>query len=192
MTAAAPHPNGSAARTPLLETRAITKDFPIEKGLLRRVRGQLHAVDRVNLTIMPGTTTGVVGESGSGKSTLGRVVLRLLEPTSGRIIFDGDDATDLTGKALRRWRRNVQIVFQDPHSAFDPSATVLSSLREPIRTHLDLGRQEQSDRAHELCDLSVRSMSQPRRKSSTSCASCRTGSDSRIYSSRTTCRSSDT
>lgn len=136
----------------LLETEGLTKRFPVERGLTRRVRGWVHAVDGVDLRIDPGTTTGLVGESGSGKSTFGRLVLRLVEPTSGRIVFNGSDATELSGQRLRELRRHLQIVFQDPHSAFDPSATIMTSVREPMQTHLRIPAAEQRERARRLME----------------------------------------
>ena len=88
--------------------------------MLRRVRGAIHAVDGVDLAVQPATTVGLVGESGSGKSTVGRLLLRLIDVTSGTIVFDGRDITTTTGRSLREVRREIQIVFQDPHAAFDP------------------------------------------------------------------------
>ena len=143
----------SAAPDAVLETRAITKRFAVERGVLRRKIGDVHAVDGVDLAIRSGTTMGLVGESGSGKSTLGRLVLRLLDPTAGRVFFDGRDVTESHGRELREVRRGAQLVFQDPHSAFDPSATLLGALREPMRAQLTLSRAEQRDRARELMEL---------------------------------------
>jgi oligopeptide/dipeptide ABC transporter ATP-binding protein len=137
----------------LLDARAVSKQFPIEQGLLRRVHGYVHAVDNVSLTIMPGTTKGLVGESGSGKSTFGRLVLRLIDPTSGQIFFEDQDITTLKGGGLRNLRRNIQIVFQDPHSAFDPTASILASIREPMQTHLHTSAKEQTERARHLLEL---------------------------------------
>jgi oligopeptide/dipeptide ABC transporter ATP-binding protein len=145
--------NGAARADALLITRDLTKDFPVEQGLLRRVHGFVHAVDHVNLTIAPGTTMGLVGESGSGKSTLGRLVLRLLDPTAGQIVFDGRDITALGPRELRQVRRHIQVVFQDPHSAFDPTASILASIREPMQTHLNTGAAVQRERAQHLLDL---------------------------------------
>ena len=139
--------------TPILHAQAVTKWFPIERGLLRRTVGNVRAVDGVDLTVRAGTTMGLVGESGSGKSTFGRLVLRLLDPTDGRIYFDGHDVTDAHGRNLRDLRRGVQLVFQDPHSAFDPSTTMLGALREPMQTQLNVTRAEQVQRARNLMSL---------------------------------------
>lgn len=147
-----PSPNGADARR-LIETRSVSKRFPIEHGLLRRNRGFVHAVDGVDLSLDAGTTTGLVGESGSGKSTLGRLVLRLLDPSDGTIWFSGRDVTHVEGRELRSLRREVQAVFQDPHSAFDPTSTILASMREPMIAHLDLDTTAQRARAAELFDL---------------------------------------
>jgi oligopeptide/dipeptide ABC transporter ATP-binding protein len=146
-------PAVSAALTPVVEARGVTKHFPVERGVLRRTVGQVQAVDGVDLAVGPGRTMGLVGESGSGKSTLGRIVLRLLDPTDGRILFDGRDVTEVRGRELRSLRLGAQLVFQDPHSAFDPSTTVLGALREPLRAQLELSRAEQTDRARELMGL---------------------------------------
>jgi oligopeptide/dipeptide ABC transporter ATP-binding protein len=137
----------------LLETHGLTKTYPIERGLFRRVHGHIHAVDGVDLRVASGQTMGLVGESGSGKTTIGRLVMRLIDPTSGHITFAGEDITALHGRGMRGVRRNLQIVFQDPHSAFDPSATLLTSVREPMQTHLDLSAAEQRERARSLMPL---------------------------------------
>jgi oligopeptide/dipeptide ABC transporter ATP-binding protein len=103
--------------------------------LLSRVSGQVQAVDGVDLRISAGDTLGVVGESGCGKSTLGRLLLRLLEPTSGRITFDGRDITTLEGSALRAQRRAMQLIFQDPYASLNPRMTVGQTLAEPLKLH---------------------------------------------------------
>ena len=107
-------------RRGMLETARLTKHFPVERGL-RRMVGSIRAVDGVDLRSTTARPLGLVGESGSGKSTFGRLVLRLLEPTAGTIYFDGRDVTERAARQLRMLRREVQIVFQDPHSAFDPT-----------------------------------------------------------------------
>ena len=139
--------------TALLETRGLHKAFPIERGIRRRVVGHVRAVDGVDLVVRAGTTTGLVGESGSGKTTFGRLVLRLLEPTAGEILFDGRDITELHGNELRTMRRNFQAVFQDPYSSFDPTNTILDSVREPMKTYFELGKNEQTARAASLFEL---------------------------------------
>jgi ABC-type oligopeptide transport system ATPase subunit len=101
---------------PLLAVRRLTKHFPVSTGLFGRATGQVRAVDGVSLDVGHGETLGVVGESGCGKTTLGRSILRLIEPTSGDIRFDGVDIRGLKGKHLRAMRRNMQIIFQDPFS----------------------------------------------------------------------------
>jgi len=138
---------------PLLETRALRKAFPIERGITRRVRGHVRAVDGVDVSIAPGSTTGLVGESGSGKSTFARLVLQLIEPTSGQVLFDQRDVTALKGAALRSARREMQMVFQDPFSSFDPTAAVLDSLGEPLMVHAGLDRAARRERAGELLEL---------------------------------------
>lgn len=143
----------TSAGPALLETRQVRKLFPIERGLRRRVHGHVRAVDGVDLVVPRATTVGLVGESGSGKSTLGRLVLRLIEPTSGQVCFEGNDITTLHGRELRELRRNFQIVFQDPYSSFDATATMLDSLREPMRAHLELDAAQQTARAAELLEI---------------------------------------
>ena len=99
-------------------------------------RGKLHAVDDVSFSIQKGVTLGIVGESGCGKSTLGRTILKLIEPTSGQIIFDGEDITNFSGKKLREMRKDMQIIFQDPFSSLDPRKTVSDIIAEPIKVNM--------------------------------------------------------
>ncbi len=124
-----------ATPPPLLEIRNLRKYFPIRKGLLQLPAGQVQAVDDVSFAIRPGETLGLVGESGCGKTTVGRTLLRLYEPTSGRILFDGADVTDLRGRALRELRRDMQIVFQDPFSSLNPRMTVRNIVEEGLYVH---------------------------------------------------------
>jgi oligopeptide/dipeptide ABC transporter ATP-binding protein len=126
---------GSPLATPLLEVRDLTKHFPIKKGLFGRQVGAVKAVDGVSLTVMPGETLGVVGESGCGKSTTGRCILRLIEPTGGMVRFMGDDLLALDKGALRRKRREMQIIFQDPFSSLNPRMTIGAIIREGLTIH---------------------------------------------------------
>src|SRR5262245_56851827 len=105
---------------PVVAVKDLKKHFPLRKGLLRRTVGQVYAVDGVSFTIAPGETLGLVGESGCGKTTAGRAVLRLVEPTSGSIMVDGAEITGLTKAEMRPYRRQMQIIFQDPFSSLNP------------------------------------------------------------------------
>ena len=116
----------------LVRTEDLKKHFPLTGGVFRKVIGKVHAVDGVNLNIRKGETLGVVGESGCGKTTLGRTILRLMEATSGKIYFEKDDITHLKGRALRKVRMNMQIVFQDPMASLDPRVTIKNSIGEPL------------------------------------------------------------
>jgi oligopeptide/dipeptide ABC transporter ATP-binding protein len=129
---------------PLVQVTGLAKHFPVRRGVLGRVSGAVRAVDGVDFDIAAGETLGVVGESGCGKSTLGRLVLRLIEPTSGRVRFDGTELGMLNGAALRAQRRAMQIIFQDPYSSLNPRMTVGQTLAEPLMLHgLHAGRHRQ-------------------------------------------------
>jgi oligopeptide/dipeptide ABC transporter ATP-binding protein len=122
------------AESPLVVARDLVKHFPVERGvLLRRELGFVHAVEGVSLEIAQGETLGLVGESGSGKSTVARLVTRLLEPTSGQVMYDGQDITGWSRRKLRPLRRELQIVFQDPYSSLNPRRTVGSIVGAPLR-----------------------------------------------------------
>jgi oligopeptide/dipeptide ABC transporter ATP-binding protein len=134
---------------PLLQTQALAKHFEVRRGLLSRGRAQVRAVDGVDFSLAHGRTLGIVGESGCGKSTLGRLVLRLLEPTAGRVLFDGQDLGTLDSAALRAQRRAMQIIFQDPFGSLNPRMTVEQMLTEPLVLHgLHSGRR--AERVAEL------------------------------------------
>ncbi|MDF1584790.1 ABC transporter ATP-binding protein [Marinimicrococcus flavescens] len=120
---------------PLVTGRGLRMHFPIRRGLLNREVGRVRAVEDVDLAIAPGEVLGVVGESGSGKSTLGRMVLRLLEPTAGRVVFDGTDITGLKAGELRAFRRHMQMIFQDPFSSLNPRMTIRATIGEAVRLH---------------------------------------------------------
>jgi oligopeptide/dipeptide ABC transporter ATP-binding protein len=126
---------------PLLQVHDLVKHFPVRRGLFGRAASSVRAVQNVSFGLQAGQTLGVVGESGCGKSTLGRLVLRLIEPTAGRVVFDGVDLGQLDAAALRAQRRHVQIIFQDPFSSLNPRMTVGQILTEPLALHgLHTGR----------------------------------------------------
>jgi oligopeptide/dipeptide ABC transporter ATP-binding protein len=120
---------------PVLEVRNLKKHFPIRKGFLQRTTGHVYAVDGVSFSIRDGETLGLVGESGCGKSTIGRAILRLIEPTGGAILLDGRDITHLKKAELRPYRRQMQIIFQDPFSSLDPRMSAGDIVAEPLRVH---------------------------------------------------------
>jgi len=128
---------------PLLTVENLVKYYSIRRGVLPRVVGYVKAVDGVSFSIGRGETFGLVGESGCGKTTLGRAILRLIEPTSGRIVFDGCDLLSLNAKQMRKLRREMQIIFQDPFDSLNPRMTVGSMIEEPILVH---GIEEEDDK----------------------------------------------
>jgi len=131
-----PDPARQAAnRAPVLEVTDLKKHFPVRKGLLARQVGTVYAVDGVTFSIREGETLGLVGESGCGKSTAGRTVLRLLEPTAGTVRIDGEDITRLSKSELRPFRRQMQIIFQDPFSSLNPRKSAGRIVGEPLEVH---------------------------------------------------------
>jgi oligopeptide transport system ATP-binding protein len=143
-----------SAADPLVEVRSLTTWFPVRSGVLARTVGQVRAVDGVDLTIRQGETLGLVGESGCGKSTLGRSILRLIEPTSGEVRFKGRDMLRMGPAAMRRIRREMAMIFQDPFGSLDPRQTVGDILGEPLEIHHLAGRRRQrQERIRELLDL---------------------------------------
>ncbi len=135
---------------PLLQARELVKEFRLPGGWLSGRAQTLRAVDRVSFAVGPGEVFGLVGESGCGKTTLGRMLLRLIEPTDGQIIFDERDLTQLGGEALRQLRRQMQIVFQNPLSSLSPRQKILDSVAEPLRTHRIAPESEVRGRVVEL------------------------------------------
>jgi len=120
------------ATEPLLSVKGLVKHFPVKKGLLQRTVGQVHAVDGISFDIGRGETLGLVGESGCGKSTAGKAILKLIEPTAGEIRLHGKHIEGLSRRAMRPWRRQMQIVFQDPHSSLNPRLCVRDIIAEPL------------------------------------------------------------
>ena len=143
--------NNSAA-APLLRVENLVKHFPLQKSLFRRDTAVVHAVDGLNFELAAGETMALVGESGCGKSTVGRLVLRLLEATSGKVWFDGEDLMSLGSAQMRARRRELQMIFQDPYSSLNPRMTVEQTLTEPLALHR-LARGRHRERAAELLDL---------------------------------------
>ncbi len=138
----------------ILQAEGLVKHYPIKAGVLRRTVGHVKALDGVSFQLYKGETLGIVGESGCGKSTLGRMLMRLEEPTAGKLTFDGVDVYSQQGAAMRRLRRDIQIVFQDPYTSLNPRMTVGDIIGEPFEIHTEVtpkgGRRR---RVQELLDL---------------------------------------
>lgn len=138
----------------VLKAENLVKHYPIKTGVVRRTTGHVRAVDGVSFELYKGETLGVVGESGCGKSTLGRLLMMLEEPTSGKVTFDGVDMYSQKGAALRRLRRDIQIVFQDPYTSLNPRKTVGDIVGEPFDIHPDAApKGSRKRRVQELLDL---------------------------------------
>jgi oligopeptide/dipeptide ABC transporter ATP-binding protein len=134
----------------VLEVEGLKKYFPVRRGLLQRVRAEVRAVDGVSFALKPGETLCLVGESGSGKSTVGRLVLRLIEPTEGRVRLDGQDITRLDREEMRPWRKRMQIVFQDPYGSLNPRLTASQIVAEPLENYPDGSRTDHGERVAQL------------------------------------------
>jgi oligopeptide/dipeptide ABC transporter ATP-binding protein len=137
----------------LVQLRGLVKDFPVKGGVLQRQVATVNAVAGVDLDIRRGETIGLVGESGCGKTTLGRLLVRLLEPTSGTITFDGDDITHLKGRQLKPFRRRMQFIFQDPFSSLDPRAQIGDSVGAGLRLHGIGDKDERHERVRDMLEM---------------------------------------
>jgi len=126
---------GEDGKWDLIQVNNLVKYFPIRGGFLQRVKAWVQAVDNVSFTIREGETVGLVGESGCGKTTVGRTMLRLIEPTSGSVIFNGVEVFKLRGRELKEMRRNMQIIFQDPYASLDPRTPIGESIAEGLKIH---------------------------------------------------------
>lgn len=137
----------------LVEAKALVKHFPVEKSVFSSKNAVVHAVDGVSLTIREGETLACVGESGCGKSTLGRLLIRLIDPTAGTVSFQGEDITELKASELRKRKRNMQIIFQDPYASLDPRMRVVDIVGEPLVTHRLASGKELAERVGSLLDM---------------------------------------
>lgn len=145
--------NGFHKMQNLLEIKNLNKHFPIKKGFFNRQVGAIYAVNNLNLEIKKGEILGIVGESGCGKSTLGRCILRLTDITGGNILFKNEDITRIKGKKLKKIRKNMQIIFQNPFSSLNPRMTVKEILKEPFVVNKTLKKKEINGRINELIDI---------------------------------------
>ena len=151
------HPAGTTTvpdgASPLLDVRNLKVYFPIRRGLLQRVKGQVKAVDDISFRVYRGQTLGLVGESGCGKTTTGRAILRLIDLTEGTVTFEGIDVSNLRGRALKKMRQEMQIIFQDPYGSMNPRMTIESILIEPMRIQgIGTSRKDRRDRAVALLE----------------------------------------
>jgi len=154
VTASAMAPDATASDSQaLVEVQELVKTFPVKGGLLQRRVGEVRAVAGVDLAIRRGEALGLVGESGCGKTTLGRMLVRLLEPTSGRILFDTRDVTHASARDLGSFRQDVQIIFQDPYASLDPRSQVGNSISEGLRIHRIGDRAERRRRVGDMLQL---------------------------------------
>jgi oligopeptide transport system ATP-binding protein len=146
-------PQAALGKSPLLRVVGLKKYFPLTRGLLSRVYGHVKAVDDVSFDIFPGETLGLVGESGSGKTTIGRCILRLIEPTEGQVLFEGQDVLKLGREEMRKRRRDMQIIFQDPFASLNPRMTVGAIVGEPLAIHKIARGKERTERVEALLEM---------------------------------------
>jgi oligopeptide transport system ATP-binding protein len=145
--------NGTGKKEVLVRVENLKKYFPIRRGVLRRTVGYIKAVDGISFDIYKGETLGLVGESGCGKSTAGRTILQLYDPTDGEVFLDGNDLTKLSSRDLRRARRHMQMIFQDPYASLNPRMTVGNIISEPLRIHGIGSSASRKERTEELLKL---------------------------------------
>ena len=141
---------GKVVRPPMLSVEGLKTHFPVRKGVLSRVTGYVYAVDGVSFSIRKGETLGLVGESGCGKSTVGKTILKLIEPTEGRMRVEGHDITDLGPREMRPFRRTMQIIFQDPYSSLNPRMSAGSIVGQPFVIHERTAGRSWEERVAEL------------------------------------------
>jgi oligopeptide/dipeptide ABC transporter ATP-binding protein len=143
----------TTAAGPLLEVTDLVKHFPVKSGgVIRRTVGQVRAVDGISFTVQPGTSLGLVGESGCGKSTTGRLIVRLLDPTSGSMKFEGHEIGELSNKQMLPYRRDIQLIFQDPYSSLNPRHTVGTIVGTPLEVHKVVPKNQVLTRVQELLE----------------------------------------
>ena len=145
-----PRGDGAADRPPMLAVEGLKTHFPVRKGVLSRVTGYVYAVDGVSFSIREGETLGLVGESGCGKSTVGKSIIKLIEPTEGRVRVHGHDITDLGPRDMRPFRRTMQIIFQDPYSSLNPRMSAGSIVGQPFIIHERASERSWEERVAEL------------------------------------------
>ena len=138
---------------PLLKVKGLKKYFPVIKGLLAKTVGYVKAVDDVSFHVNEGETLGIVGESGCGKSTTGRMLMRLLDPTEGTVEFDGKELTALSSEEMRKTRRDIQMVFQDPYASLNPRHTIERILSEPLLVHGVKSAKERKEKVHQFLEI---------------------------------------
>jgi len=140
-------------KQPLVQVRNLRKHFPVKKGVFRRTVAQVKAVDDVSFDVMPGETLGLVGESGCGKTTAGRSILRLIQPTAGEVLFEGEDVLAADREKLRKMRRHMQIIFQDPYASLNPRMSVADIVGEGLKVHgVVKKRNEMEERVAQLLE----------------------------------------
>jgi oligopeptide/dipeptide ABC transporter ATP-binding protein len=145
--------NDACGNGDLLVVEDLVKHFYVQSGVFSRITGAVRAVDGVSFSIPRGKTLSLVGESGSGKTTAGRCILRLIEPSAGRVVFNGEDVGSMGRATLRRARKHMQIIFQDPYGSLNPRMTVYSMVAEALAVHNIVPRRQRRDRVYELLDM---------------------------------------